>query len=161
MGSTDIETIIELKRGIFRICWENLMEKISRTAGFTAFYRDVFQIYGLSFNNPTIRQKRNFVAAVTKYFILDRLPSRIIYIEDGKYEYEKGCQDIYDLLVGTIEKFNKIKDSSHSNQDFMKRYAEYHNEDIKDFSEVIAQNRDDSLSNFAKVIEKVYHSQDK
>ncbi|UKI40613.1 MAG: hypothetical protein L6V95_10675 [Candidatus Melainabacteria bacterium] len=35
-----------------------------------------------------------------------------------------------------------------------KKYAEHFNEEVKDFSKEIAENRDDSLSDFVKALEK-------
>ena len=148
---------IELKRGIYKVCCNGLMEKISITTGFAFFYKDIFETYEVPFDYATVRQKRSFVAAVTKYFIIDRLPSEVLYIEDGKYEHVKGCNKIFDLLEDTITTYNKIKENSESNQDFMKKYAEYYNEEVRDFSQEISENRDDSLSDFAKAVEKLYY----
>lgn len=41
------------------------------------------------------------------------------------------------------------------------RIAEHFNEEVKDFSREIAENRDDSLSDFVKALEKVYYYKDK
>jgi hypothetical protein len=123
------------------------------------FYRDVFLTYGLIYNTETIRQKRTFVAATTRYFILDRLPEDCLSFNDNKYE-PNSKNGLKKLLSSTIDIYYTIHDSSTSNEDFKKKYAEHFNEEVKDFSKEISENRDDSLSDFAKAIEKLYYSED-
>lgn len=151
--------IIEIKRGLHRICSRDLVNAISELDMCEDFYRDVFLTYGLIYNTETIRQKRTFVAATAKYFILDRLPENCFSFNEDKYEpnSKKGLKK---LLSSAIDIYYMIHDSSTSNEDFKKKYAEYFNEDVKDFSKEIAENRDDSLSDFAKTIRKIYHSKD-
>lgn len=151
--------IIEIKRGLHRICSRDLVNVISELDKCEEFYRDVFLTYGLIYNTETIRQKRAFVAATARYFILDRLPENCLSFNDDKYEpnSKKGLKK---LLSSTIDIYYTIHDSSTSNEDFKKKYAEHFNEEVKDFSKEISENRDDSLSDFAKAIEKLYYSED-
>lgn len=152
--------IIEIKRGLHRICSRDLVNAISELDKCEDFYRDVFLTYGLIYNTETIRQKRTFVAATAKYFILDKLPENCLSFNDeDKYEpnSKKGLKK---LLSCAIDIYYMIHDSSVSNEDFKKKYAEHFNEEVKDFSKEISENRDDSLSDFAKAIEKLYYSED-
>ena len=147
---------IELKRGILRGCDESLMTQISELDNFESFYADVFNIYGVPFDIATIRQKRSFVSAVTKYFIFSRLPKGIADIDpDGDYNC-KNRSKVKGAIIDAIEKFYEILDSSSNNDEFKINFAKYFKEEVRDFSKEISENRDDSLSDFAKAIEKIY-----
>ena len=155
----DINCIIELKRGLHKICSIGLVNAISELNKFEEFYQDIFLIYGLTYNEETIRQKRTFVASTTKYFILDRLPEDSLYLNDDKYDSK--IKEKKELLGKVIDTYFVLRDGCSSNEDFKKKYAEYFNEEVKDFSMEISENRDDSLSDFAKAVQKVYYSNDK
>ena len=152
--------IIEIKRGLHKICNRDLVNIIANLDDIEDFYCDIFQTYGLLYNTETIRQKRVFVAAITNYFLLDRLPKDSLCIVDDKYE-NNNIKNINEIFSNTIKEFYKIKNSCTSFEEFKKNYAEYYSEEEKSFENEISQNRDDSLSDFAKSIEKVYQSNSK
>ena len=156
----NIDNIIEIKRGLHKIWGRDVVTVIAETEKCADFYRNIFTIYGLMYNTETIMQKREFIAASTKYFILDRLPEDILCVKDGKYE-TRNKKELKKLLEDTINIFYTIRNTSNSDKDFKKKYAEHFNEVVKDFSKEISENRDDSLSDFAKTIRKIYNSKDK
>lgn len=156
----NIHDIIEIKRGLHKICSRDLVNIIAELDKCEEFYRDVFQIYGVVYNTETLSQKENFIDAVTKYFLLDRLSEACLYLSENKYEVNNK-KELKKLLENTIDVFYTIYNTSDSNEDFKKKYAEHFNEEVKDFSKEISENRDDSLSDFAKTIRKIYHSKDK
>jgi len=129
------------------------VNSISELNKFEEFYKDIFFVYGLTYDTETIRQKRTFVAAITKYFILDMLPEGCLFLYEDKYE--SNNKDIKELLKNSVDDFYKLFNTCNSNDEFKKKFAERRNEKVKDFSKEIAENRDDSLSDFAKVIQKV------
>lgn len=155
----NIENIIEIKRGLHKVCGRKLVNAIADLEKCEVFFKDLFIVYGLIYNTETLIQKRVFVAAIAKYFILDRLPEEYLSFDEGKYECAK--KDIAKPLEQVIATYFEIRNISNSSEDFKKKYAEKFNEDVKDFSKEIAENRDESLSDFAKAIKKIYHSKDK
>ena len=156
----NIDNIIEIKRGLHKICGRDLVNVITETEKCEDFYRNIFTIYDLIYNTETIMQKREFIAASTKYFILDRFSEDILCVKDGKYE-TGNKKELKKLLQDTINIFYTIRNNSSSDEDFKKKYAEHFNEEVKDFSKEISESRDDSLSDFAKTIRKIYNSKDK
>lgn len=156
----NIDNIIEIKRGLHKVCSQSIVNLIANSDWCEKFYKDVFIIYGLTYNTETIRQKRVFIAASAKYFIFDRLPEDYLYLNDGKYETNHK-KELKKLLENVLDVFFKLYNSCESNKDFKKEYAKYFGEEVKDFSKEISENRDDSLSDFAKIIQKVYYSKDK
>lgn len=156
----NIDNIIEIKRGLHKICGRELVNIIAETEKCEDFYRNVFTTYGIIYNTDTLSQKESFIAASTKYFILDRLPEDILCIKDGKYE-TNNKKELKKLLEDTINIFYTIRNTCNSDEDFKKKYAEHFKEEVKDFSKEISENRDDSLSDFAKTIRKIYNSKDK
>ncbi len=153
----NIDNIIEIKRGLHKICGRKLVNAIADLEKSEAFFKDLFVVYGLIYNTETLIQKRVFVAAVTKYFILDRLPKEYLSFGDGKYEY--ATKAITKPLEQVVDTYFEIRSTSDSSEDFKKKYAENFNEEVKDFSKEISENRDDSLSDFAKIVKKVYYSE--
>jgi hypothetical protein len=121
------------------------------------FYRSIFSTYGLTFNTETIRQKRVFVAAIIKYFILDRLPKGCLILKEDKYEINNK-KELKTHIESVIDDFYSLYNVCNSAEDFKKKYAGYFNEEVKDFSKEISENRDDSLSDFAKTIQNVYNN---
>ena len=156
----NIDNIIEIKRGLHKVCGRDLVDAIAELDKCEEFFRSIFLTYGLTYNTETIRQKMIFVAATAKYFILDRLPEGSLSVNEGKYE-SNLTKSLKELLANTVETFYTIHNTSDSNEDFKKKYAEHFNEEVRDFSKEISENRDDSLSDFAKTIKKIYHSKDK
>ena len=67
------------------------------------------------------------------------------YIANNKKEIKK-------LLENVLNGFFIIRETYESND--LKKYAEHFNEEVKDFSKEISENRDDSLSDFAQTIKK-------
>lgn len=153
----NIENLIEIKRGLHKICSRDLVSAIADSDKCEEFYRDIFLSYGLAYNTETIRQKRVFVASTTRYFILDRLPKDCLLLNEDKYELNYS-KDFKSLLEAAIKIFYTIRNSCDTNEDFKKKYAEHFNEEVRDFSREISENRDDSLSDFAKTIQKIYKS---
>lgn len=153
----NIHNLIEIKRGLHKICSRDLVNAIAELDKCEEFYHCVFSTYGLTFDTETIRQKRVFVAAIVKYFILDRLPEGCLILKDDKYEInnKKGLKT---LLENVLDVFYSLYNGCDLKDDFKQKYAEYFNEEVKDFSKEISENRDDSLSDFAKTIQKVYNN---
>lgn len=157
----NIHDIIEIKRGLHKICGRDLVNIIAELDKCEEFYRNVFQIYGVVYNTETLSQKENFIDAVTKYFILDRLPEGSLSFEEDKY-IANNKKEVKKFLENVLNDFFVLRKTCDSNEDFKKKYAEHFNEDVKDFSKEISENRDDSLSDFAKLIQNVYkNSKDK
>ena len=156
----NIHDIIEIKRGLHRICGQILADAIAELDKCEEFYQDVFSLYGVIYNTETMKQKRVFVATTAKYFILDRFPEGSLSIVDDKYE-PTNKKEIKKFLKNIIEEFFTLRNTYSSNDDFKKKYAEHFNEEVKNFSKEIAENRDDSLSDFVKALEKVYYYKDK
>jgi len=88
------------------------------------------------------------------------LPKGCLYFKDGKYK-TNDKKELKELLANAIETFYAIRNASNSNEDLKKKFAKHFNEKVKDFSKEISENRDDSLSDFAKTIHKVYNYKDK
>ena len=156
----NIDNIIEIKRGLHKICGRSLVNAVADLDQCEGFYRDVFQTYGLIYNTETIRQKRVFTVEITKYFILSRLPEGCLTLSEGKYE-SNDTSMLKEQLTHAINTFYMLLNTCDSKESFKQMYAEHFNEEIKDFSKEISENRDDSLSDFAKVVKKIYHSKDK
>ena len=74
----NIDNLIEIKRGLHRVCDDSLMEKIAELDDCEKFFKDIFSLYGLEYNTETLEQKRSFIAVAAKYFILLRLPSDVV-----------------------------------------------------------------------------------
>ena len=155
----NIHDIIEIKRGLHRICGQILADAIAELDKCEEFYQDVFSLYGLIYNTETIKQKRVFVATTAKYFILDRFPEGSLSIVDDKYE-PTNKKEIKKLLESALDTFYALRNTCNSNDEFKKKFAKQFNEEVRDFSQEISENRDDSLSDFAKTIQNVYYSKD-
>lgn len=157
----NIDNIIEIKRGLYRVCDESLMEAIASLDDCEKFYRDVFGLYGLEYNTETLEQKRSFIAVVAKYFILFRLPSRVKVLVGNKYH--SNSPRVKNYLNRIIENFYEIYNSCEP-QDFIDKYAEFYGIGDRNFAHELKctseENRDASLSNFAKAVKKVYKSKD-
>jgi len=137
------------------------MEEIASVPRFENFYKDIFDIYSVEYDTETIKQKRTFVAAITKYFIIDRLPKDELAVDDDKYSYMDSDCYLKKDLQRVVDDYFIIRQESSSNSDFIQRYSKiYEDGVIKDFSKEISENRDDSLSVFSKVVEKLYYSKD-
>lgn len=157
----NIYNVIELKRGIYKICSQELMEEIASIPRFEEFYKDIFELYSVFFSAETIRQKRTFVAAITRYFLLDRLPKEDLVIEDEKYNFIANKHCFKEDLQKVIDKYFELRNNCTTSLDFLQRYSIiYENGVAKDFMKEILENRDDSLSVFSKVVEKLYYSKD-
>lgn len=157
----NIYNVIELKRGIYKICSQELMEEIASVPRFENFYKDIFELYNVKYDTETIKQKRTFVAAITKYFIIDRLPKDELTVDDAKYSYMDSDCYLKKDLQRVVDDYFIIRQESSSNLDFIQRYSKiYEDGVIKDFSKEISENREDSLSVFSKVVEKLYYSKD-
>lgn len=137
------------------------MEEIASVPRFENFYKDIFELYNVEYDTETIKQKRTFVAAITKYFIIDRLPKDELTIDDDKYSYMDSDCYLKKDLQRVVDDYFIIRQESSSDLDFIQRYSKiYEDGVIKDFSKEISENRDDSLSVFSKVVEKLYYSKD-
>lgn len=157
----NIHDIIEIKRGLHKICGRDLVNIIAELDNCENFYREIFQIYDVVYNTETLSQKESFIDAITKYYILDRLPEGSLSFEEDKYT-ANNKKEIKKLLENVLNDFFTLLDTCASSADFKKKYAEHFNEEVKDFSKEISENRDDSLSDFAKLIQNVYkNSKDK
>ncbi len=153
----NIGCLIEIKRGLHKVCGRVLVNVIADLEKCEDFFQDIFHIYGLKYDKETLIQKETFITAIAKYFILDRLPEGSLELIEGKYENDNK-KELKKLLPSTIDTFYTIYNNCDNKEDLPKKYAEYFNEEVRDFSKEIAENRDDSLSDFAKAIMKVYNN---
>lgn len=137
------------------------MEKIAELEDCEKFFKDVFSLYGLEYNTETLEQKRSFIAAAAKYFILFRLPKCAVTHSAEKYRSTKG--DIESHLKSVLEKFYEVYNSCEP-ENFIDKYAEYYGIGDRNFAHELKftseENRDNSLSSFAKAVKKVYKSKD-
>lgn len=146
-------------RGIAPICCDVIMDVISSHNKCEDLYRDIFTIYGLPYDTETIKQKRVFVAAVTEYFILKNCSNIKRLGSANKYTCGRSPKS-KKAIVNAINNYFKIRAENPSKQDFKERYAQLYNEDVRDFSNEISINRDDTLSDFAKAVEQLYYFKD-
>jgi hypothetical protein len=149
------ENLIEIRRGLFWICHEPLMDVIASLECCEQFYQDIFSTFGVLFNNKTIREKRVFVASITKYFIIDRLPMGSIQFWGKKYDIACEGIDICDYIQQVIDDYYEIYNKSKSTEEFMKKYATTYHLEQKDFIKDIQQSRNDTLSDFTRVMDKL------
>lgn len=156
----NIDNLIEIKRGLHRVCNDSLMEKIAAMDDCEKFFKDVFKLYGLEYNSETLEQKRSFIAAAAKYFILFRLPYHVLTRGD---KYGSNDSRIESHIKTVLEKFYEIYNSCEP-QDFIDKYAEYYGIGDRNFAHELKctseENRDNSLSSFAKAVKKVYKAKD-
>lgn len=122
-------------------------------------YSDIFALYGLPYDTETIKQKRVFVAAVTEYFILRRCKGIKRIGKDKKYNCGKSPNN-KKTIINAIDTYFQIRKECSSDYSFKEKYAEIYKEEVKDFSEEISINRDDTLSDFAKAVQQLYYSKD-
>ena len=157
----NIDNLIEIKRGLHRVCNDSLMEKIAELDCCEKFFRDIFGLYGLEYNTEMLEQKRSFIGLAAKYFILFRLDG---IVTEGKDGYRSRNPRLVEHLEAVIEKFYEVYNSC-EHEEFIEKYVEALG--IKDRNlEVLLKseskkNRDDSLSSFAKAVKKVYKSKEK
>lgn len=137
------------------------MEKIAALDCCEKFFKDIFGLYGLEYNTETLEQKRSFIAAATKYFILFRLPKSVVTHSAEKYRSTKG--DIESHLKSVLEKFYEVYNSCKP-EDFIDKYAEYYGIDDRNFAHELKftskESRDNTLSSFAKAVKKAYKAKD-
>lgn len=156
----NIDNLIEIKRGLHRVCDDSLMEIIAAMDDCEKFFKDVFKLYGLEYNTEMLEQKRNFIAAAAKYFILFRLPYRVLTRGD---KYHSNDSHIESHIKTVLEKFYEIYNSCEP-QDFIDKYAQCYNICDRNFAHELKctseENRDNSLSSFAKAVKKVYKLKD-
>ena len=144
-------------RGIHKIGCDYIVDLIASNKKCECFYQDVFNLFGLVYDNETIKQKRVFVATVTEYFIFKKCTNIKKLGNDEKYTCGKSPKNKKDIEKA-INQYFDIRQECINKQDLMSKYAQIYNEDVRDFSEEISINRDDMLSDFAKAVEQLYHS---
>lgn len=135
------------------------MEKIAALEDCEKFFKDVFALYGLEYNTETLEQKRSFIAVTAKYFILFRLPKSVV--TNGAEKYRSINRNIESHLKTVLEKFYEVYNSCEP-ENFIDKYAEYYGIGDRNFAHELKvtseENRDASLSTFAKAVKKVYKS---
>lgn len=141
------------------ICSDSLMDLIASHAKCEDFYKDIFCLYGVIYDTATIKQKRAFVAAATEYFILKRCNCVKQLGKDGKYTCGKSPKNKKEI-INAMNAYFKIKEECKSDSDLKERFAQLYHEQVRDFSEEISINRDDTLSDFAKAVEQLYYTKD-
>lgn len=157
----NIDNIIEIKRGLIKLCNEDLMEDIVSLDRCEEFYESIFTTFGLSYDTATLSQKRRFVITMTRYFILDKLPHGVIYEDGNKFAVKDDrSTPVRELLTEIIEEYFKVRNQCESCEDFMKKYAEYHQEPEIILSEEIFADKDEGLSAFARAVKRFYHYKD-
>ncbi len=126
------------------------------------FFEMTFHLNAVRFSTQVVRDKRAFVAAITKYFILDRLPKDIVYIdEEGKYNFKQGS-NIKEAINDALDKFIEILKSDFEGGTLMDATAKFYGEkEVRDFDKEINMDRDDELSDFAKIIDRMLNYKDK
>lgn len=150
----NIDDIIEIKRGLRKVCELDIVNVIADLDKCEDFFKEIFVIYGLTYNTETLMQKRFFISKAAEYFLLKRLPKHSVSLKDGEYE-SSNAKKLKAPLADVIDTFFEIRNSSSSNEDFKKKYAEYFKEEVRDFSKEIAENLDESYSEFAKLMKKI------
>lgn len=157
----NIDNLIEIKRGLHRVCDDSLMEKIAALDDCEKFFKDIFGLYGLEYNAETLEQKRSFIAVAAKYFILLRLPRGIVANRERKYR--STSRNIETHIKSVIEKFYEVYNSCEA-ENFIEKYVEAFGIVDRNLEVELKfqskENRDDSLSSFAKAIKKVYKAKD-
>lgn len=53
----NIDNIIEIKRGLHKVCGRDLVDAIAELDKCEEFFRSIFLTYGLTYNTETIRQR--------------------------------------------------------------------------------------------------------
>lgn len=158
----NIDNLIEIKRGLHRVCDDSLMEKIAELDVCEKFFKDIFGLYGLEYNTETLEQKRSFIAVVAKYFILLRLPNGVVNNKGTEFSIKNPHIEIH--LKAVIEKFYEVYNSC-EHKNFIEKYVEAFGIVDRNLEVELKyqsqQNRDDSLSSFAKAVKKVYKSKEK
>lgn len=117
----NIDNLIEIKRGLHRICNESLIEKIAALYCCEKFFKDIFGLYGLEYSTEMLEQKRSFIAVAAKYFILLRLPKGAL--NHGRAKFSIGSRNIVDQLETVIEKFYEVYNSC-APENFIEKYVE-------------------------------------
>ena len=126
------------------------------------FFEMTFTFNAVRFSAQVVRDKRAFVAAITKYFILDRLPQDVVYIdEEGKYNFKQGS-NIKEAINDALDKFIKVLQSDFEGGTVMEAFAKFYGEEeVRSFDKEINIDRDDELSDFAKAIDRMLNYKDK
>ncbi len=158
----NIDNLIEIKRGLHRVCDDSLMEKIAALEDCEKFFKDIFGLYGLEYNTETLEQKRAFIAVAAKYFIFFRLSSSVV--TKGTEKYHSSDPQIETHIRNVIDKFYEIYNSCEP-ENFIDKYAEYYGIRDRNFAHELKvtseENRDATLSSFAKALKKVYKAKGK
>ena len=153
----NIDNLIEIKRGLHRVCNDSLMEKIAELDYCEKFFRDIFGLYRLEYNTEMLEQKRSFIGLAAKYFILLILPRSVINHGSTKFSIRNSRIDSH--LKAVIEKFYEVYNSC-KHEDFIEKYVEAFGIVDRNLEVLLESeskvNLDDSLSNFAKAVKKVY-----
>ena len=151
MGNIDNE--IEIRRALNKTCSDTFVVKMLAVAG--DFYSKLFSIYGLNYTPEIIKQKRQFVAKATEYYIVKGLPKSYIQKEANKYmltnlrfipEIQKHIEAVTNLINTCCNP--EILEEEYSKNFHVKR---------KSLAKDLAVNRDDKLCDFAKAVEKIYN----
>lgn len=158
----NIDNLIEIKRGLHRVCDDSLMEKIAALDDCEKLFKDIFGLYGLEYNTETLEQKRSFIAVAAKYFILLRLPSGVVNNKGTGFSIKNPRIETH--IKEVIDKFYEVYNSCEP-ENFIEKYVEAFNIVDRNLEVELKyqsqQNRDDSLSSFAKAVKKVYKSKEK
>lgn len=121
--------------------------------------KDILGLYGLEYNTETLEQKRSFIADTAKYFILLRLPSGIVNNKGTGFSIRNLRIETH--LESVIDKFYEVYNSG-EHEKFIEKYVEAFGIVDRNLEVELKyqsqQNRDNSLSSFAKAVKKVYKS---
>ena len=149
-------------RGMYRVCEKSLILEIMEARETCFFFEMTFHLNAVSFSTQVVRDKRAFVAAIIKYFILDRLPKDIVYIdEERKYNFKQGS-NIKEAINDALDKFIEILKSDFEGGTLMDAAAKFYGEkEVRDFDKEINTDRDDEISDFAKAIDRMLNYKDK
>ena len=150
----DIDNEIEIRRALHNMLSDTLVQKMLPIV--EKFYCKLFHLYDLDFTPDVIKQKRLFVAKATEVYIVKPLPKSVLKKDANRY-IPKGITSFIEKLSEHVDKIQSLMEKCHNYKMLEEEFSkEFH---TKNFSleKELATNRADSLSDFAKAIEKIYN----
>ena len=145
---------------MYRVCEKPLILEIMEAKEIGYFFETAFMFNYVHFNAQVVRDKRAFVAAITKYFILDRLPKDIVYIDEfGKYNFKQGS-NIKKAIDDVLDTFIKVFGSVTGDVSVMATFAKFYGEEERSFDEEINMERDLEFSDFTRTLDRMLNYRD-
>lgn len=152
----DIVREREVKRALHYICDKDLVNVVAPLSGI--FLSRLFYMYGLKFDDKTIKQKRLLVQRTIEYFVLERLLGSVISKEDTPYSWVTS-DSAWDTLSDYIIELETLAHKYSEPKEFIKKFSQIHNVEEKSFAQVVAIDIKDLTSFFDKTLENLYNSE--